>query len=140
MGFGDAVKKCLRDWITFSGRAPRSEYWWFVLFNVLVSIVIQVILGGLAAGMGNGGGGGIVVLILSLIALVVLIYFAIAGISAAVRRLHDKDKSGWFYWLILIPLIGPIILIVWFCQRGTVGPNQYGEDPLGGEGAAQVFE
>jgi uncharacterized membrane protein YhaH (DUF805 family) len=143
MGFTEAIKKCMRDWITFSGRAPRSEYWWFALFAFIVSIVFQLIFTAVAGGASAIEGGeplGAVGMIVLVLYAVIAIYLTIAGISAAVRRLHDKDKSGWFYWLILIPLIGAIILIVWFCQRGTVGPNQYGEDPLGGEGAAKVFE
>ena len=48
----------------------------------------------------------------------------------AVRRLHDLDKSGWFLLLGLIPIIGVIILLVWFVQRGTVGGNRFGPDPL----------
>jgi uncharacterized membrane protein YhaH (DUF805 family) len=52
------------------------------------------------------------------------------SVAVAVRRLHDTARSGWFFVLGLIPLIGAIILIVWYCQPGTPGPNQYGTDPL----------
>ena len=55
-----------------------------------------------------------------------------------VRRLHDTDRSGWWYWIALIPLIGAILLIVWFCSRGTEGANRYGADTLGGD-IGQVF-
>lgn len=56
----------------------------------------------------------------------------IPSISVAVRRLHDTDRSGWWWWLALIPLVGIIILIVWWATEGTRGPNRYGEDPLSG--------
>ena len=52
------------------------------------------------------------------------------GLAVSIRRLHDLGRSGWYFLLILIPLIGTIILLIWFCMRGTVGPNQYGPDPL----------
>ena len=53
------------------------------------------------------------------------------SLAVAVRRLHDTDRSGWWWWLILIPLVGIIVLIVWWATQGTRGPNRYGEDPLG---------
>ncbi len=53
------------------------------------------------------------------------------SLSVDVRRLHDIGKSGWCWWIVLIPLVGIIILIVWFCQKGTVGINRFGPDPLG---------
>ncbi len=140
MEFMPAVKKCMRDWITFSGRAPRSEYWWFTLFNVIVSFVAQLGLVALGAVLSQAGGfGSIIMAVISIAALVFLVFLAIAGISAVVRRLHDKDKSGWWYWIALVPIVGVILLLVWFCQRGTVGPNRFGEDPLGGV-SEQVFE
>jgi len=54
------------------------------------------------------------------------------AISVIVRRLHDTDRSGWWYWIGLIPLVGAILLLVWFCTRGTSGPNRFGPDPLSG--------
>jgi uncharacterized membrane protein YhaH (DUF805 family) len=60
------------------------------------------------------------------------------SLAVLVRRLHDTDRSGWYYWIVLIPLIGSIVLLVWFCSRGTEGSNTYGPDPLGGD-IAQVF-
>ena len=54
------------------------------------------------------------------------------SLAVAVRRLHDLDRTGWWIFIGLIPLIGWIILIIWYCTRGTVGPNRFGPDPLGG--------
>ena len=165
MGFQEAVKKCLRDWITFSGRAPRSEYWWFVLFYILVLFVFGLVfylLGG--AGLMSGGGAGVILLVFGLLVAVVYLFLMIAGISAVVRRLHDRNMSGWWYGglfllnilsgivsasapggafallLSVLVLIASIALLVIMCLRGTHGPNRYGNDPLGGEGVADVFE
>jgi uncharacterized membrane protein YhaH (DUF805 family) len=54
------------------------------------------------------------------------------GLAMSIRRLHDRDKSGWLFLLILIPFVGAIILLIWYCMRGTIGPNRFGPDPLGG--------
>lgn len=165
MGFQEAVRKCLSKWITFSGRAPRSEYWWFVLFYILVAVafvILFLVVGG--AGILSGSGAGPVALVLGLLITVVYIYLMIAGISAIVRRLHDRNMSGWWYGglillniastlltlsggggglsalLSLLVLVASIALLVFMCLRGTQGPNRYGDDPLGGEGVSDVFE
>lgn len=135
MTFSESIKTCLSKFVTWQGRASRSEYWYFVLFAVIcyaVSVVIDRALGltfmmanpisGEQQSMGYG-------YVYCLTALVLLL----PSLSAMVRRLHDTNRSGWWYWIALIPLIGIILLIVWFCSRGTVGNNNYGSDPLGGE-------
>lgn len=121
MTFVDSIKTCTSKWITFSGRASRSEFWWFNLFVVIVQIVWQAIFGGAIGTIAEGGGSSIVMGVLGLVFLLVYIYLAIAAISATVRRLHDRDKTGWWYWLFLVPIVGAIILIVWFCMRGKIG-------------------
>lgn len=119
MNFIEAVQSCFRNYVGFSGRAARSEYWYWVLFAILVDIATNLI----DAGIGSTGHFGVVSIIAGLILL-------LPGIAVSARRLHDRDKSGWFLLLGLIPLVGPIILIVWFCMRGTIGPNRFGPDPL----------
>jgi uncharacterized membrane protein YhaH (DUF805 family) len=117
MDFSQAIKTCLNKYATFSGRAQRSEYWYFFLFmviaNIVASVVDSVIFGDTP--------------VLYLIATLALL---VPSIAAGVRRLHDTDKSGWWLLLGLIPFVGAIVLIVFFCQRGTVGQNQFGPDPL----------
>ncbi len=117
MDFSQAIKTCLNKYATFSGRAQRSEYWYFFLFmvlaNIVASVLDSVIFGDIP--------------VLYLIATLALL---VPSIAAGVRRLHDTDKSGWWLLLGLIPFVGAIVLIVFFCQRGTVGPNQFGPDPL----------
>ena len=126
MGFGQAISSGLKKFFTFAGRAPRSEYWFFYLFFV-ISIVVGVVLDqtlGIASFDENGeyeyGP-------LSMIAVLGLF---IPQISVAVRRLHDIDRSGWWIWLSLIPLVGAIVLLIWNCSRGTEGNNKYGPNPL----------
>ena len=118
MGFGAAVRSGLSKFASFSGRARRSEFWWFYLFSVLVVIAGAVI----DAVAGTDG------IFYGLAALAVIL----PNIAVGVRRLHDIDKSGGSYLLYLIPLAGTILLIVWGCKEGTRGPNQYGADPKGG--------
>jgi uncharacterized membrane protein YhaH (DUF805 family) len=119
MDFGRSISTCLSKYATFSGRASRSEYWWFVLFTILVSSVAQILDALLAVSIGIAG--------LDLIATFALL---IPSIAVAARRLHDTDRSGWWQLLLLIPLVGWIVLLVWYCTRGTVGPNRFGADPL----------
>jgi len=116
MDFVTAVKTCFSKFATFEGRAARSEYWFFALFLALASAVLTVV--DIALGIE------VLSLIFSLITL-------IPSIAVSVRRLHDTNRSGWWYLLIFIPLIGLIVLLIWFCTRGTAGPNRFGEDPLG---------
>ena len=116
MGFVDSVKYVFANYANFNGRAARSEYWYFVLFMVIVMIGLSVLAG-----------------ILSIFSYVLLAFYLailIPSIAVAVRRMHDTDKSGWLVLLSLIPLVG-LIVLYWFCLRGTVGPNNFGEDPLG---------
>ncbi|HZH10451.1 MAG TPA: DUF805 domain-containing protein [Microvirga sp.] len=115
MDFGQSISTCFSKYATFSGRAPRSEYWWFALFGVLLSFGTQIL--DLFLGFP----------VLNLIAMLAVL---VPSIAVGVRRLHDTDRSGWWMLLLFIPLIGAIVLLVWFCSRGTLGPNRFGSDPL----------
>jgi uncharacterized membrane protein YhaH (DUF805 family) len=111
----------LKKYADFSGRARRMEYWMFVLFNVLISIVLAFIdkaTGTLNADYGIGLLGGI-------FSLAVLV----PGLAVSVRRLHDTGRSGWWLLIGLIPLVGVIVLIVFMLQAGKPGSNQYGANP-----------
>lgn len=134
MDFMTSIKTCFSKYVTFSGRAQRSEFWWFVLFTFLVSIALSVVdsvLFGTTTTTATSFESSTDTPILSvLFSLAILL----PSISVAVRRLHDLDRTGWWYWLFLVPIIGFIILIVWFASKGTAGDNRYGPDPLGGEG------
>ncbi|MYZ40788.1 MULTISPECIES: DUF805 domain-containing protein [unclassified Streptomyces] len=105
----------LKNYAGFSGRARRTEFWMFVLFNILAEIVVAIIDS--VIGLNS--------ILIGLYVLAVLI----PGIAVSVRRLHDTDKSGWFLLFGFIPLVGGIILIVFCATAGTAGPNKYGYDP-----------
>jgi uncharacterized membrane protein YhaH (DUF805 family) len=114
-------KKVLQNYATFTGRARRKEYWHFMLFNVifiLAAVILDNIFGIAMEGMGYG----------PIYGLYVLATF-LPGFAVAVRRLHDVGKSGWFIFIVLIPIIGAIWLIVLYATEGTKGSNEYGEDP-----------
>jgi len=167
----------LRRYAQFSGRSRRKEFWMWVLFVIVVSIVLSFVdkalgLGGaaqygarelngeFASGFSYGAAlrGG---LLTNIFALAILV----PNIAVAVRRLHDIDRSGWWILLPLAPyvlgflflfmqsfvlgavlaflgLVAAIVLLVWYCMKGTNGPNRFGPDPLGGEPRelAQHFE
>jgi uncharacterized membrane protein YhaH (DUF805 family) len=111
----------LKKYAVFNGRARRKEYWMFVLFNIIISIVLGIIDGV----VGTAGAVGTLGLLGGLYTLVVLI----PGIAVGVRRLHDTSRSGLWMLLVLIPIIGAIVLIVFMAQDGTPGENQFGKNP-----------
>lgn len=113
MSFAAAVTTCLSKYATFGGRASRAEYWWFYLFYT-VAYVVAIVVDSIA-------GTPFIFTIITIAALIV------PAIAAGVRRLHDSDRSGWWYLVALIPLIGGIWLLVLLVQVGTLGPNRYGE-------------
>jgi uncharacterized membrane protein YhaH (DUF805 family) len=124
MGFQEAVKKCFSNYTTLYGRAPRSEFWWFMLFILIGNFVFGIVD---SVTFGPGLEGGEPVSLLS--ALFSLAVF-LPSIAVGVRRLHDLDKSGWWYLLILIPVLGTLVLIFFFVQEGTHGTNRFGPNPF----------
>lgn len=123
MGFGEAVKTCFIKYVTFSGRARRSEYWFWTLFITLVSIGTAIIDGALLASAGVG--------FLNPVWTIAIFF---PNLAVAVRRLHDIDMCGWWVLIIFVPLIGVLLLLYWMIKRGTAGENRFGPDPLAGEG------
>ncbi|NBT29875.1 MAG: DUF805 domain-containing protein [Gammaproteobacteria bacterium] len=123
MNFAQAIVNGFRSYIVFSERACRSELWFWVLFTTSAGVILLILDLALFGQMDDRSSGPLY----TLFSLVTLI----PNISISVRRLHDLDKSGWWLFLILIPLIGSIVLIIWFIRRGTEGTNRFGPDPLG---------
>jgi uncharacterized membrane protein YhaH (DUF805 family) len=115
--------QALKKYAVFGGRSRRMEYWYFVLFNIIVSIVLGVI-DGLLGTSGSYAGAG---LLSGIYGLAVLI----PSLAVTVRRLHDIDRSGWWILIALVPLIGVIVLLVFALLEGTPGDNQYGPNPKG---------
>jgi uncharacterized membrane protein YhaH (DUF805 family) len=121
MGFTDAVRVCLQKYADFSGRGRRSEYWYFALFNLLVAIAAGILDAILGTDFDTGSG---------LIGLLASLALLLPGLAAGVRRLHDTTRSGWWILIGLIPIIGWIILIVFYVQDSHPD-NQYGPNPKG---------
>lgn len=121
MNMTEAVRTVFNNYATFTGRAARPEYWWWVLFSVVVSLVLGL-LDSLLFHSQMGRGVGILGGIFSLATL-------IPSLAVSVRRMHDVARSGWWLLIVLVPIIGALVLLYWFVQRGTVGPNDYGQDP-----------
>ena len=115
--------EALKKYAVFSGRSRRMEYWYFVLFNIIVSIVLGAI-DGLLGTRGSYAGAG---LLSGIYGLAILI----PSLAVTVRRLHDIDRSGWWIFINLIPLIGAIVLLVFALSEGTPGNNRYGPSPKG---------
>ena len=121
-----AIIDCYKKYAVFRGRARRKEFWLFMLFFLLGMYIPSVLFGG---SMFAPDPSGVVLVGLGLWVLFMLVNI-IPAISVSVRRLHDVDKSGWWYWIGLVPLIGLIILF-FYVQKGTVGANRFGPGPLG---------
>ncbi len=140
MSFVDAIKSGYKNYFNFTGRARRSEYWFFFLYVILVEIVMVTIAGILGGNTANGGGNAIGGLIFGLLGLFYLASI-IPLLSLVFRRLHDSGRSAWWIFIGLVPLVGGILLLVWYCTPGTTGPNKYGADPKGAAPAnvASVF-
>jgi uncharacterized membrane protein YhaH (DUF805 family) len=115
--FTEALKK----YAVFSGRSRRKEYWYFVLFTVLISIALNII-DGLTGPYDSWAGVG---LFSGIFGLAILI----PSITVSVRRLHDIDRTGWWVLISLVPLIGWIVLLVFHVQDSTPGSNRYGSNP-----------
>ncbi|WP_198118128.1 DUF805 domain-containing protein [Massilia rhizosphaerae] len=107
MTASQSIQTCFQKYATFNGTASRSEYWWFFLFTLVISSAIAVFSNKLS-------------IVFSLATLV-------PSFAVAARRLHDTDRSGWWQLIILVPLIGFIVLLVFLAQEGK--SNRYGTAP-----------
>lgn len=123
MSIMDATKSCFQQYVGFSGRASRSEYWFFYLSFVVaaigmlvLTIVSAFVLDALAGLMG-------------MLTMVTYLGFFLPMLSVTVRRLHDLGKSGWMFLVVLIPIVGGILLLVWFVSDGQPHDNAYGAVP-----------
>jgi len=113
LSFSEAVKSGFDHYAKFDGRASRPAYWWWFLFGILVGIVASI----LDAIIFNGGEALTIVFSLGLF---------LPNISVGIRRLHDTDRSGWWILIGLIPIVGFIVLLVFFVQKSDPGDNNYG--------------
>lgn len=117
-------KVMFKNYANFNGRARRAEYWYYTLMNIIILLPLYLLgVAGIASEselLGFLGIGSYVILALATF---------IPTLAVAVRRLHDTGKSGWYYLVGFIPLVGAIILLVWFFTDGNRFTNEYGEDP-----------
>lgn len=129
MGLVEAVKSVFSHYANFSGRARRSEYWFFYLFNLL-AVFIFMILGSILGGIFSGGSEGVAGGVLGGYVLYILYALAafIPSLAVTVRRLHDTNRSGWNLLWCLLPIVGPIVLLV-FMVGDSTPDNQYGPNP-----------
>ena len=111
MNFIESIQTCYKKFFDFSGRASKSEYWWFQLYNAVIYVLIFVFQGDL-----------------TLLFSILVIANIIPTYAAAVRRIHDSDKSGWMVLIAVIPLIG-LYVIVLLLQEGSKGKNRFGTKP-----------
>ena len=122
MSFQDAVRSALtQNYANFNGRARRSEYWYFALFAFVVYVVVIAI--------------DMIIGTYPILVALAWLGLLLPGLGVAVRRLHDTDRSGWMILLGIIPIVGPIILLVYYVGEGTPGDNQYGPSPKGAAAA-----
>ena len=125
-----SVKTCLSKYATWQGRASRSEFWYFILFFAICAVLAQVIdnVLGITFKFTNPATGQEQNTTYGFTYALVLIGTFLPQLAVWIRRLHDTNRSGWYYWICLLPLIGGILLLVWFCSAGTTGENNYGPD------------
>ena len=113
--------EALKKYAVFSGRARRKEYWYFVLFNIVISFVIGFVEGFTGVSTGPGGWGPI--------SLLYDIAVLVPSIAVGVRRMHDTDRSGWWLLVSLVPVIGWILVIIWLSNDSQKEANEYGPNP-----------
>ena len=124
MNFTEAIASAFRNYVTFSGRACRSEYWYWYLFLFICSIIANVIDYSVFSESEY-----------TPVSTIFSLATFLPCLAISIRRLHDIDRTGWWF-LIAFTIIGLILLLIWACMKGTTGPNRYGPDPLAGAAIA----
>lgn len=135
MSFGESLKTVFRSkYATFSGRARRSEYWWAYLGVFLVSLVLNIPLQGVLLGAADTTTGEIssvppAAIVLYILMIVFGLAILVPMLAVIVRRLHDTGRSGWWYFIALVPFVGGLILLFFMIQDSQAGDNAYGPNP-----------
>ena len=111
----DAYKRFLRNYANFNGRSTRADYWWVMLCNFIIGFAL-----GFLSGVTNSN-------IFMYVAYIYALAVIVPGIALVVRRLHDINRSGWYYFMACIPIAGPIIFLVYMLTDSVNEGNQYGE-------------
>lgn len=117
--------QALKKYADFTGRARRKEYWFFVLFYLIIVIVLGIIDGMIGTTMQGAG--------IGILTCIYMLAMFLPGLAVTVRRLHDTGRSGWWVLINLVPLIGAIVLLVFLFSDSQPGTNEYGPSPKAGE-------
>lgn len=110
MTFLESLQTCFKKYIVFNGRASRSEFWWFFLFALIVPNLIGFFD--------------------STLFFIICLLILLPSLAVQIRRLHDIDRTGWWILINLVPIIGLIVLIIFFATEGTQGQNRFGPQPI----------
>lgn len=124
--FGNSIQICFKNYARSVGRAPRAEFWYFQLFQMICGIAAYIV----AAVITSENA---IYPTFNVLSWIVDLALFLPAIAVAMRRLHDIDRSGGWLLIMFIPIVGWIVLFVWACTRGTRGPNRFGEDQLPAE-------
>jgi uncharacterized membrane protein YhaH (DUF805 family) len=116
MSFSEAIRSGFRRYADFDGRSSRSELWFWLLFTLVASLGLIIV----DAIIGTSGG------LTAVFTLIILI----PTLAVEIRRFHDIDRSGWWWMIGFVPLVGAIVLIIWWTTAGHEGMNKYGRNPL----------
>ena len=111
MNFSQAISSGFENYTNFRGRAVRSEYWYWSLFNLLVTVAGWIVDGSIRT---------------SLVSALIGLALFLPGLAVTFRRLHDTNHSGWWIWISIIPIIGFIVMLVFLTKAGDREPNRYG--------------
>jgi uncharacterized membrane protein YhaH (DUF805 family) len=123
----------LKKYVVFSGRASRSEYWYFALFSTIISIILTMIDVSMGSGAAETAMSGDAEMAMSVnmgwLSGIYSLAVLLPSLGVSIRRLHDTDHSGWWLLIAFIPLIGAIVLLVFMVKDSTAGNNEYGPNP-----------
>jgi len=131
MSLGESLTSVFNKYATFTGRARRSEYWWFTGCYFCIQLLFNIATIGMMVGMMSGGMSynDPSYTVFQIVCVIVGLGLFLPSLAVTVRRLHDIGKSGWNILWAIIPLIGCIIVLVWMCKDSDVDANKYGESP-----------
>jgi len=128
VGFSEAIQSGFNNYANFEGRASRPAYWWWFLFTWIVSIIAQLLDN--MTRIGGIGSESYLNMWVGIISAIVGLALFLPSLGVMIRRLHDTDRSGWWWLIGIIPIIGWIILIFFLASPGTPGENRYGPPPV----------